>query len=256
MKALLRVLSSEILKLKRTNAVRMVIVAPLAVLGLVTFLAGNVTTLILNQRVELWLSLTRITLIFWAILMMPLYVTLETALVAGVDHAENHWKTLLSRPVPRWTFYAVKLLVVGVMTLLSMTILVCGIVAAGLILPKLQQDLHFAPVIPIRQIVQKASEVFGLAFLLLAIQHWVSLRWRSFTVSVSFGIVGMVVGYGMLFTARGGSPGFAIYCPWSFPMMTLVNPPADVTPLLWTSVALGVAWSVVGCWEFSRRDVE
>ena len=64
MKALLRVMSAEILKLKRTNAVRMVIVAPLAVLGLVTFLAGNVTTLILNQRVELWLSLTRISLIF------------------------------------------------------------------------------------------------------------------------------------------------------------------------------------------------
>jgi len=256
MKALLRALSAEILKLKRTNAVRMVIVAPLAVIALVTFLAGNVTTLILNQRVEVWLSLARITLIFWAILMMPLYVTLETALVANIDHAENHWKILLARPVPRWTFYTVKLVVVGVMTLLSIAILVCGIVAAGLILPKIQRDLHFAPVIPIRQIVQKASEVFGLAFLYLAIQHWVSLRWRSFTVSVSFGIVGMVVGYGMLFTARGGSPGFAIYCPWSFPMMTLVNPPADVMPLLWISVALGVAWSVAGCWDFCRRDVE
>jgi hypothetical protein len=256
MKALPRVLSAEILKLKRTNALRMVIIAPLAVIALVTFLVGNVTTLILNQRMELWLSLTRITLIFWAILMMPLYVTLETALVAGVDHAENHWKILIARPIPRWTFYTVKLFVVGVMTLLSTAILVCGIVAAGLILPKLQHDLHFAPVIPIRQIVQKATEVFGLAFLLLAIQHWVSLRWRSFTVSVSFGMVGIVVGYGLLFTARGGSPGFAIYCPWSFPMMALVNPPADVTPFLWISVALGVAWSVAGCWDFSRRDVE
>jgi ABC-2 type transport system permease protein len=256
MKALPRVLSAEILKLKRTNALRMVIIAPLAVIALVTFLVGNVTTLILNQRIELWQSLTRITLIFWSILMMPLYVTLETALVAGVDHAENHWKILITRPVPRWTFYTVKLFVVGAMTLLSMAILVCGLVAAGLILPKLQHDLHFATVIPIRQIIQKASEVFGLAFLLLAIQHWVSLRWRSFTVSVSFGIVGMVVGYGMLFTARGGSPGFAIYCPWSFPMMALVNPPANVTPLLWISLALGVAWSVAGCWDFSRRDVE
>jgi hypothetical protein len=256
MKALLRVLPAEILKLKRTNALRMVIVAPLAVIGLVTFLVASVTTLILNQRVELWLSLTRLTLIFWAVLMMPLYVTLETALVAGVDHAEDHWKILLARPVPRWTFYTVKLFVVGVMTLVSMAILVCGVVAAGIILPKIQHDLHFAAVIPIQQIVRKALEVLDLAFLLMAIQHWVSLRWRSFTVSVSFGIVGMVFGYGMLFTARGGSPGFAIYCPWSFPMMPLMNPPADVTPLLWISTALGVAWSVAGCWEFSRRDSE
>lgn len=197
MKAFVNVLSAELLKLKRTNALRMVLIAPLAVIGLVTFLVGNVTT-----------------------------------------------------------FYTVKLFIVAVMTLLSMTILACGIVAAGLILPKVQHDLHFAPVIPIRQIIQKAAEVFGLAFLFLSIQHWVSLRWRSFTVSVSFGMVGMVIGYGMLFTARGGSPGFAIYCPWSFPMMALVNPPANVTPLLWISLGLGMAWSVAGCWDFSRRGVE
>jgi len=256
MKDLVHVLSAEILKLKRTNALRMVFIAPLAVTTLVTFLAANVTTLLVNGRSELWLALTRLVLIFWAILMLPLYVTLETALVAAVDHTDNHWKVLLAPPVPRWTFYAVKLFVVALMTISSMVILVAGIVAAGLILPKLQPDLHFAAAIPITRIAEKAAEVFGLAFLLLTIQHWVSLRWRSFTVAVGVGIVGIVVGYGMLFTARGGSPGFAIYCPWSFPMMALVNPPANITPLIWISATLGIALSVFGCWEFSRRDVE
>jgi ABC-2 type transport system permease protein len=256
MKDAVHVLSAEILKLKRTNALRMVFIAPLAVTTLVTFLAANVTTLLLNQRTELWITLTRLVLIFWAILMLPLYVTLETALVAGVDHADNHWKILLTRPVPRWTFYAAKLFVVVMMAIASMVILVGGIVVAGLVLPKLQPDLRFAPVIPIAQIARKAAQVFGLALLLVAIQHWVSLRWRSFTVAIGVGIVGMVVGYGMLFTARGGSGGFAIYCPWSFPMMALLNPPANVTPLIWISATLGVALSALGGWEFSRRDVE
>jgi ABC-2 type transport system permease protein len=256
MNAFLRVLSAETLKLKRTNALRLVVIAPLAVVVLVTFLAANVTTLILNQRMELWLGLTRTVLILWAILMLPLYVTIEAALVAGVDHVDNHWKILLARPVPRWTFYAAKLFIITVMTISSMLLVVGGIIAAGLVLPRIQPDLHFASAIPVARMAGKAAEVFSLEFLVMSILTWISLRWRSFTVTVGVGIVGMVVGYGMLLTARGGSPGFAIYCPWSFPMMALVNPPANVMPLIWISIMSGIAVSAVGCWRFSRSDVE
>src|SRR5262249_41465050 len=231
MRTLLQVFSAETLKLKRTIALRMVVVAPAAVALLVLFLASNVTTILLNQRLELWTALTRITLIFWATLMMPLYVTLETALVAGIDHSENHWKVLLARPVPKWTFYAVKLFVVALMTGASTAVLVFGILANGLILPKLQADLQFASAIPWRGIITKAAQVAGLGFLLLTIQQWVSLRWRSFTVNVAFGIVAMVVGYAMLFTATPTSLGWAIYCPWSFPMMALGTRSANLTGL-------------------------
>lgn len=256
MRTLLNVFSAETLKLKRTIALRMVVIAPVAVVGLVTFLAANVTTLLLNPRIELWASLTRLTMIFWAILMLPLYVTLETALVASVDHSENHWKVLLTRPVPRWTFYAVKLFMVATMTGLSMLLLVFGIVMAGLLLPHLQSDLRFGAPIPWPMIFQKAAEVAGLASLMLAIQHWVSLRWRSFTVSLAVGIVGLLLGYGMLFTAQRGSPGLAIYCPWSFPMIAVEGRPADVTRLLVISAFLATGVSAIGCWEFSRRDVD
>lgn len=256
MKSLLNVLSAEVLKLKRTNAARMVVIAPLSVVGLVTFLAANVTTLVLNQRIELWLAFTRVVLIFWASLMLPLYITLETALVAGVDHSENHWKILMARPVPRWTFYVAKLLIVVAMTILSMLLLLLGILAAGFVLPRLRADLRFASVIPMMQIVQKVAEVAGLGCLSLAIQHWVSLRWRSFTVASAVGIVGMVTGYGMLFTAGRGSPGLAIYHPWSFPMLALANEPSNLGSLIGLAVLLGIAASAVGCWDFARRDVE
>jgi hypothetical protein len=256
MRTLLNVFSAETLKLKRTIALCMVVIAPAAVVGLVIFLTANVTTLLLNPRIELWASLVRLMLIFWSMLMLPLYVTLETALVAGVDHSENHWKVLLTRPVPRWTFYAVKLFTVAIMTGLSMLLLVFGIVLAGLLLPHLQSDLRFGAPIPWFMIFQKAADVAGLAFLMLAIQHWVSLRWRSFTVSVAVGIVGLVVGYGMLLTAQKGSPGLAIYCPWSFPIMAVIGQPADVTRLLVLSAFLAITVSAIGCWEFSRRDVD
>jgi len=254
MTALVKVFLAETLKLKRTIALRMVVVAPAAVVLLVLFLTSNVTTLLLNQRVELWTALTRFTLIFWSILMMPLYVTLETALVAGIDHSDNQWKVLLSRPVPRWTFYVVKLFTVVLMTGTSTVLLVLGIIANGSILPKIQPDLHFAPAIPWADIITKAAQVASLGFLLLTIQHWVSLRWRSFTVAVAVGIVAMVVGYAMLFTTSQNSPGWAIYCPWSFPMLALGSRAANLTGLLWINALLGITMSTIGSWEFSRRD--
>ena len=254
MTALVKVFLAETLKLKRTIALRMVVVAPAAVVLLVLFLTSNVTTILLNQRVELWTALTRFTLIFWSILMMPLYVTLETALVAGIDHSDNQWKVLLARPVPRWTFYVVKLFTVVLMTGTSTVLLVLGIIANGSILPKIQPDLHFAPAIPWADIITKAGQVASLGFLLLTIQHWVSLRWCSFTVAVAVGIVAMVVGYAMLFTTSQDSPGWAIYCPWSFPMLALGSRGANLTGLLWINAFLGITMSAIGSWEFSRRD--
>jgi lantibiotic transport system permease protein len=101
--ALRRALSAETLKLKRTIAFKMAVLAPLAVVLLTAFMASQapVSTLHLRPSANLWLALARTNLQFWGLLMLPLYITLETALIAGVDHAENQWKALFARPVPR-----------------------------------------------------------------------------------------------------------------------------------------------------------
>src|SRR5205809_6202072 len=76
--------------------------------------------------------------------MMPLYITLETALIAGLDRSENQWKSLLARPVPRWTLYVAKLIVIVAMTAASTLALPCGILMAGAILPRLQPQCGYA----------------------------------------------------------------------------------------------------------------
>jgi len=120
--------------------------------------------------------------------MLPLYITLETALLAGLDHSENQWKSLLARPLPRWSFYAAKLLFVLALTAAGTVALVIGILLNAAILPHVQPQLVFALPIPWLDIVRKGAEVFGLAFLLLAIQNWVALRWKPFSVAVGIGI--------------------------------------------------------------------
>jgi len=253
----LRVLWAESLKMKRTVALRMAVVAPVVVLLLVVFLASQAPSFILNNAVRYgspWIALARPPFAFWAILMMPLYVTLQTALIAGLEHAENHWKSLLALPIPRWTPYLAKLLMAATLICTSTALLVLGIVLAGLVLPMLQPQLHFGSPIPWFGIFKLSAQITGLAFLSLAIQHWVSLRWRSFSVATGVGIVAMLIGYIMVLNSvQGGS--WSIYFPWALPMLPLARNPGNVGQVLVISGSIGFVAAAAGCYDFCRRDV-
>jgi len=129
---LTRALRAEALKMKRTIALKMVVLAPVAVVLLTLFMASQAPSGTLRRGgivVNPWLALSRVNLQFWGLLMLPLYVALQTALIAGLDHADSQWKALFARPVPRWTIYVAKLIVVTLMAASSAAILVAGVLA-------------------------------------------------------------------------------------------------------------------------------
>ena len=253
---LLRVLYAESLKLKRTIALKMVVLAPAIIVLLTLFLCSQapVSTLHRHGVYDEWMELTRLNLKVWALLMMPLYITLQTALVAGLDHSENQWKSLLARPVPRWTFYMTKLFVAASMTVGATLCLLCGTVISGMILPKLQPALIFKFPLPWTAMLLDGAQMMGLAFLALTLQHWVSLRWRSFSVATGAGIIATVVGFFCVAAARhaGDWPQFF---PWSLPMLVLGKEPLLISPALSISSALGFVVAAAGCWDFCRREV-
>jgi hypothetical protein len=251
---LLRVLRVEALKLKRTIALKMVLIAPAVVSLLILFVASQ-TPFSTVRRGDPWMALLRSNLIVWAALMLPLFITLEAALVAGVDHAENQWKNLFARPVPRWTWYVAKLLVLVAMTLASTAMLIAGVAAAGLVLPWIQPQLHFAFPIPWAPLLGRTMQVTGLVFLALTIQHWVSLRWKSFPVATGVGIVATVAGYLMVVGSRQGS-GWIEYFPWALPMIAIGPAPHNIPALLWISGAAGLVVTALGCADFCRREVK
>jgi ABC-type multidrug transport system ATPase subunit len=252
-----RVLHAELLKMKRTVALRMVLISPAAVVLLVFLAAYQApfSTLNFNGIRNKWTVLASLTLRAWAILMMPLYITLETALVAGLDHSENQWKSLLARSVPRWTLYVAKLLVVMAMTVLSTLILLCGILIGGIVLAHAQSEVVFGFPIPWVAIFLDGAKVMGLAFLALTIQHWVSLRWRSFSVSIGTGILALVIGF---FAVASGqlADGWIQYFPWALPMLVLARRPHNIEAALLISSAFGLAVAAAGCLDFCRREVK
>jgi len=255
---LLLVLHAEMLKIKRTIALKMVVLAPAVVVLLVFFIVSQApfSSLRRNGIKNDWVGLENLALFFWALLMMPLYVTLESALVAGLDHAENHWKSLLARPVPRWTFYAAKLIVVMAMMAVATLVLLCGILLSGALLPNIQPEVVFGFPVPWPAMVRDCAQVMGLMFLPLTIQQWVSLRWRSFSVAIGTGIVGTVIAFFATAAARQAGS-WMQYFPWALPMMVVtIKPPHNIPASLAITGAIGVVVAVAGCLDFCRREVK
>ena len=254
---LVRALSAESLKMKRTLALKMVVLAPVAVVSLTLFMASQAPFSTLQRGttvVDVWPRLARVNFQFWALLMLPMYVTLQTALIAGLDHADNQWKALFARPVPRWTTYVAKLLVVSAMVTASAAILVISVFGEGKFLNWLDPKLGFGAASPIAAMIRQAAEMTGLSFLFLSIQHWVSLRWRSFSVAVGFGLVATVTGFAMLLTA-GPHGAWPQYFPWSLPMLIIVREHLNIELILCVSWLAGILASAAGCLEFCRREV-
>jgi lantibiotic transport system permease protein len=258
MKMLLRVLHAEVLKLKRTIALKMVVLAPAVIVLLVLFIASQAPFSMVNRygAHEAWLRLLQINLRLWALLMMPLLIALESALVASVDHSQNQWKSLMARPVPRWSFYVAKLIVVAAMTAASSVVLLCGILMDGAILPHIQPELVFGFPLPWGPMLHDWAYVTGLAFLALTLQHWVSLRWRSFSVAIGTGIVATVTGFfAALATAQIGG-GWPRYFPWSLPMLTLADVHPNLNLVLCAGFISGTLVAIAGCLDFCRLEVQ
>ena len=252
-----RVLRTELLKLKRTVALRMAVLTPLVVVILMLFIASQMPlTMLRRPGIENdWVALARMNFVFWGLLMLPLYITLEVSLIAGIDHAESQWKALLTRPIPRYAFYLAKLAVIVGLAALSTLILVIGVIMSGLVLPHLQQTATFKTPVPALVIIKQGFQMTALGFLALSIQHWVSLRWRAFAVSTGVGIVAMVLGYGMV-AASQPNGGWTQWFPWSLPMLVLAAWPVHMPTVLSISSSIAVMVTIAGCVEFSTREVD
>jgi len=245
---LVRVLRTESLKLKRTLALWMVVVAPILVVVL-QFCVGYFGGERISRGKDAWPGIVQNSLALWTILMMPMFVTLETSLLAGLEHTDRNWKTLLALPAPRWTIYVSKLLVTVALLWIAHLILIAGTLTSGTILRAVQPALHLNA-LPWEPVVNPLLRISAAALLGLTIQHWVSLRWQTFTTALGFGMCVMVISFIAANAVEWGR-----WFPWSMPLMIMRPGKADVEMLLYASIAGAFVCAALGCWEFIRREI-
>lgn len=274
MRELLRVTKVEIFKLRRTLALWASLLVPLAVVAMT--LAMNLSrapdTRFVEDHPNNWdtLMLDQ-TLVLWCFVLLPLFVALETALLAGVEHRENAWKHLFALPVRRSTIYGSKLLVSMALVCLTSAVLAVGTALQGLLLAVFRPDIGLTHPIPWRLILLRNFGFVPTVLLMLTIQLWVAIRWRSFTVPIGLGIVSTMISVMLLRTLKNSlstphGPLVASLFPWSLPYLVIApqaytNLPATTPVLALRETALlvgfvgGLIVSCLGCWEILRRDV-
>lgn len=251
MTAAVRALRAETLKMKRTLALWLVVIVPLAMVGLEFVSMVQRGEYYLRQFEDPWIRFGQQMLLFWALLALPLFITLETALLGGLEHRNDQWKHLSALPLPRWTVYVAKQVAGMALIGLSIGVLVIFTVLAGLGLQAFKPGIGFTDEIPWGRLIRFAVGVYLASWLIISMHTWISLRWRNFVVATGVGIAATI---GALVIA--GSDLAAFY-PWTLPGMmsdTFITGEVQWTGLIVGSLG-GIVVALWGCRNVTRRDV-
>lgn len=248
--ALSRATSAEILKIKRTLALGLAFITPLAIVGLL-FAASLMQQGEATPGFNAWDGFAQLIFTFWSLLMLPLFITLETALLSELESTEKHWKHLFALPIPRAVLYIAKLLVGAGLIALSTMVLWSGILLAGSSLRWLKPGAGFDASMPWFETLQTALLTWLAAWLILALHTWISLRWRSFTLSVGLGMIATVIGLFLTVSSERWSR----FYPWALPSMAMSSDSHVVLQVLLLGIIGGSVVTIAGCWDMIRQDV-
>lgn len=251
MRLLLRALAAERIKLRHTLALWMCLIAPGVVVGLqvLQLLVQDLSGREVQGGAEAWQFFIQSSLALWALLMLPLYLTLQSALLAGLEHADRQWKHLLALPLPRWVHYLSKLLTLTAMLAAALLILAGLILIGGAVLMWAKPEVGISGAPPLAFLFAKLSLIFVSALAMVAIHTLIAIRWSSFTVAVASGMSATVMGF-----LIGQSARFSHWYPWSMTIQTLAKEPKHLSFVLIASTVIAIALTAYALWDFSRRE--
>lgn len=251
--ALLRAMSAERRKLKGTLALWMCLIAPLTVVALnvLQLLAMDLSKRQPTAASKAWQHFVDGQTVMWGFLMLPLFITLQASLLAGLEHGNRQWKYLLALPVPRYAHYLSKLFALIGMLLLATTTLAVLIPAGGLLLSAIKPETGIAGPAPWRMLVGQLAAMTLAALLITALHAWIAIRWRSFTVSVATGMVATVAGFLLAQSAR-----FGHWYPWSMPVQVIAGDGKWAGFVMQAGVIGGAVVTLFALRDFRRREFE
>lgn len=247
----------EVFKLRRTLALWASLLLPLVVVVMSTSLslARGTGTRFLQDQFTPWDGMLGVVLSLWCLVGLPVFISLATSLLAGLEHRENGWKHLFALPIRRWAIYIAKVLTGCLLLCLSSLVLTVGMVGEGLIVLAFRSDLGLTWPVPLSLILLRSASITVATGLMLALLTWVAIRWRSFVVALALGLGGAVGNVVLRNVVEAqNAPRLAPLAslfPWSIPYVAFTHP--QVTAFL-VAVGGGIAVAAVGCWDVVRRD--
>ena len=250
-RALGRALWAERLKLRGTLALWLTLIAPAVIVGLyVLQLSFQKPPKVIPSTSVAWEALGMTCLALWSLLMLPLFITLEAALLGALEHGERQWKHLLALPLPRGAHYLAKLLTLALLLAISMLLLVAVLMPLGGWLLGLLSPMPLVGRPPVESWLDTGWRIYVLSLLMVALHTAIALHWRSFTVVVTVGMSATVMGVRI-----GQSPDYGPWFPWTMPLQAVTGHP-QIELVLLGSLVGALLVSVLALWLFARREVD
>ena len=235
-------LAVEAYKLRRSLALLLAAVAPLLI-AVFTFF-----NLLRLDKPMPWAMPLQSSAAIWAFFMLPMSVTALTALVAQAEHGPRAWDHLRALPLPRWHLYAAKaacvLALVAAMSLLLAGLTAFAVAAAGAAKPAVAAT--GAPDFTAHLLL--LGRIFLAAWLLVAVQLWVALRYASFVPALALGIAGT------FFSVVATSARIGVVLPWQIPVNQLASDPARADLALALGLGGGIVAFALMLWQMSRQE--
>ena len=235
-------LAVEAYKLRRSLALLLAAVAPMLI---AVFLFFNM--LRMKQPME-WQVALQSAAGIWAFFMLPMSVTALTALVAHTEHGPRAWDHLRALPLPRWHLYAAKaacvLGVVGAMTVLLAIVAIGAVMLAGWWKPAAAA----AGTPDFAGYALMLARIFAAAWLLVAVQLWIALRYASFVPALATGIGGT------FFAVVATSAKAGMFLPWQIPVNQLASDAGRADVTLAIGCIGGCAAFALMLWRMGKRE--
>ncbi|TGE09934.1 ABC transporter permease [Hymenobacter fodinae] len=194
-----RALSGDVLKLRRTAALRLSLFSgalPVLLTFCIFYFKGQY---IIRGGVDPWPQFVSMAWQTAGTLLLPLFVVLLTSLVVNVETKSGAWKHLFALPVGRGAVFTSKLLVLLALNALALSLFAGLLLGAGFLLGLVKPGLGFQThQAPVQTVLWMLGHTYVATLGLLAVQYIVSLYWRSFVVPVGVGMGAVVATIALL----------------------------------------------------------
>ena len=233
---------AELLKLRRSLVLLLCAAAPTMVIAL-----GAVILARSPQPLPWPVFYTNIAAL-WSFFMLPMTATALTVLVAQFEHGPKFWNHLLALPMARWRIYGAKAAIVALLIAATSFSLLLLAPAAGAAAERIAPGLQLTGTFDAAASAWLLLRMFAGSLLLIAIQLWLALHFRSFVPPLVVGIGGTFAAVVASGAQLGG------YFPWIMPTNALSQDPERAALAIGIGFWGGLVMLAIMLAALSRRE--
>lgn len=239
-------LCAELLKIKRSKILWIVILAPLFIViqGVANFIRYK--EIFTNQGQNIWNKLYEQSIIFYCLILLPILITLVVTLISRIENTNSGWKYFLTLPVKRSHVYFSKLIIsCGLIFINTLTLSLSMFIAGKIV--------GAEKVVPYSLIFGKPFLAFLASFPIISILYLISIRFTYSTIALGVGI-GLTIPSILVANTK-----FWIIYPWTYPTIAGLNnmfsDKAKGITIYVLSLVIFLTLSFLGAKKFIKKDI-